>query len=115
MWHFFYFSGPSTAPKSLRAQSITDSSVTLSWMELDSLNGIITAYELQYKNCVDQNFSMLQPMTNQSTRTVTDLVGNTEVCFKVRAYTVVGSGPWTVVERTCKSHAKMDTKVYACC
>jgi len=76
-------------------------------MELDSLNGIITAYELQYKNCEDENYTTLQPVTNQSTRTVTELVGNTEVCFKVRAYTIVGSGPWTFMERTCKSHAKL--------
>ena len=71
-------------------------------------NGIITQYELQYRRCSDGSNTTLQPLNNAVTRTVTltGLAVDTEYCFRVRAYTVVGAGPYTAITRgrTCKSH-----------
>ena len=86
--------------------SVTDGTVTLSWMIPNPTNGRITQYQLQYKRCSDGSYATLQPLNNAVTRTLTGLTVNTEYCFRVRAFTEVGDGPWTndVMGRTCKSH-----------
>ena len=80
--------------------------MTLSWITPNLTNGIITQYELQYRVCSDVDYITLSPLNNTVIRTVTGLTVGTEYCIRVRAYTVVGAGPWTddVRERTCKSH-----------
>ena len=85
--------------------SVTDTSVTLLWMRPNPTNGIITQYELQYRRCSDGSYTTLQPLNNAVTRTVTGLTVYTEYCFRVRAYTVVGSGSYTAATRgkACKS------------
>ena len=86
--------------------SVTDTTVTLSWMTPNPTNGIITQYQLQYRRCSDGSYTTLQPVNNAVIRTVSGLNVDTEYCFRVRAFTVVGSGSNTVVTRgrTCKSH-----------
>ena len=87
--------------------SVTDTTVTLSWMTPDPPNGIITQYELQYRRCAGGS-STLQSLNNINTRRVTGLAANTEYCFSMRAYTIesLGPSPYTdeVMRRTCKSH-----------
>ena len=87
--------------------SVTDTTVTLSWMTPNPTNGIITQYELQYQVCSDVDYITLSPLNNAVTRTVTGLSFDTEYCFRVRAFTVIslGASPWTeiVMGRTCKS------------
>ena len=84
---------------------VTDTTMTLSWMTPNPTNGIITQYQLQYRRCSDGSYITLQPLNNAVTCTVTRLSVDTEYCFRVRAYTVVGAGPYTTVTRgrTCKS------------
>jgi len=86
--------------------SVTDTTVTLSWMIPNPTNGIITHYQLQYRKCSNDSYTILQPLNTAVRPTVTGLTVDTEYCFRVRAYTVVGSGPYTTVTRgrTCKSH-----------
>ena len=99
------FLGPSV-PRSLTLDSITDTTVSLSWMTPNPTNGIITEYRLQYKRCSSgDSFSVLH-LNTAVTRTVTGLAVDTEYCFRVRAFTVVKPGPWTdeVMGRTCESH-----------
>ena len=95
-------------PRSLIVNSVTDTTVTLSWMTPVPPNGIVTQYDLQYRRCAGGSYTTLQPLNNEVTRTVTGLAVNTEYCFIVRAYTVIllGPGPWTdeIRGRTCKSH-----------
>jgi len=85
--------------------SVTDTTVTLLWTRPNPTNGIITQYQLQYRRCSGGSYTTLQPLNTAVTRTVTGLTVNTEYCFRVRAYTVVGSGPWTAATRgkACKS------------
>ena len=86
--------------------SVTGTTVTLSWMTPDRPNGIITQYELRYSRCGIKRYTTLLPLTNEVTRTVTELAVNTEYCFKVRAYTVISLGASEdsseVKRRTCK-------------
>ena len=103
----FFFIGP-TVPRSLMVDSVTDTTMTLSWIIPDPTNGIITQYQLQYRRCTGGSYTSLLPFSTEVTRTVTGLVVNTEYCFRVRAYTVISLGPseWTdeARGRTCKSH-----------
>ena len=97
--------GPN-APRILTMDSVTDTTATLSWMTPNPTNGIITQYQLQYRRCSDGSYITLQPVNTAVARTVTGLTVNTEYCFRVRAFTVVGTSPYTAVTRgrTCKSH-----------
>jgi len=56
--------------------------------------------------CSVVDYITLSPLNNAVTRTVNGLSFDTEYCFRVRAYTIVGVGPWTddVMGKTCKSH-----------
>ena len=87
--------------------SVTDVTVTLSWMEPDPTNGDITGYQLGYGFC-DEDPSSYNEVQNipTPTHTVDGLVVNTEHCFRVRAVTRVGNGNWTAIfmASTCKSH-----------
>ncbi|XP_065914678.1 protein sidekick-1-like isoform X2 [Dysidea avara] len=83
-----------SVPRSLIVESVTGTTVTLSWMTPNPTNGIITLYNLQYRQCAGESYTSLQPLNNDVTRTVAGLANNTEYCFRVRAFTVI-PGPYT--------------------
>ena len=88
-----YFITAPTAPKSLMIVSITNTTVSLSWMPPDTTNGIITQYQLQYRRSDSITNIISLNITNDTlTYTVTGLSSNTEYVFTVRAFTVVGHG-----------------------
>ena len=88
-----YFITAPTAPKSLIIVSITNTTVSLSWMPPDTPNGIITQYQLQYRRSDNTtNTTSLNIANDNLTYTVTGLSSNTEYVFTVRAFTVVGHG-----------------------
>ena len=71
--------------------SITNTTVSLSWMPPDTPNGIITQYQLQYRRSDSStNITSLNVTNDTLTYTVTGLSSNTEYLFTVRAFTVVG-------------------------
>ena len=73
--------------------SITNTTVSLSWMPPDTPNGIITQYQLQYRRSDNSTSITSLNITNDNlTYTVTGLNSNTEYVFTVRAFTVVGHG-----------------------
>jgi len=88
--------------------NFTDITVTLSWMEPDTTNGIITQYQLQYKIC-DQPILTGQQNITDLTLTVDGLVAGVEYCFRVGAFTRVGEGVFTseVMATTCESHQEL--------
>ena len=88
-----YFITAPTAPKSLMIVSITNTTVSLSWMPPDTPNGIITQYQLQYRRSDNTtNITSLNIANDNLTYTVTGLSSNTEYVFTVRAFTAVGHG-----------------------
>ena len=88
-----YFITAPTAPKSLMIVSITNTTVSLSWMPPDTPIGIITQYQLQYRRSDNTtNITSLNIANDNLTYTVTGLSSNTEYVFTVRAFTAVGHG-----------------------
>ena len=85
-----------TEPESLTVVNVTDTAVTLSWTPPDPPNGIITQYEVQYRR-VSDNYTSLQPLNTNLTRTVTGLTIGTQYEFRVRARTTVGYGSFSNV------------------
>jgi len=75
--------------------SVSDTSVTISWMSPDPPNGIITRYALHYKRINVSSYRLVNPQTTELSRTITGLERDTEYECRVRAYTVVGNGPYT--------------------
>ena len=88
-----YFLTVPTAPSLLMIVNVTNSTVSLSWMPPDTTNGIVTQYEIQYRENDSSGFTSLNITNNTLTHTVAGLSSNTEYMFRVRAYTVVGHGP----------------------
>ena len=73
--------------------SITNTTVSLSWMPPNTTNGIITQYQLQYWRSENRtNITSLDIANDNLTYTVTGLSSNTEYVFTVRAFTAVGHG-----------------------
>ena len=88
-----YFITAPTAPKLLMIVSITNTTVSLSWMPPNTPNGIIIQYQLQYRRSDSStNITSLDVTNDTLTYTVTGLSSNTEYLFTVRAFTVVGHG-----------------------
>ena len=77
--------------------------VTLSWMRPNPPNGIIIGYQLAYRRTNDSSFILLLPSNNEVTRTVTELLPNTEYQFRVAAVTIVGRGPYTDITQSTTS------------
>ena len=74
---------------------VTDTTVTVSWMPPSMPNGIITNYRVQFPRIGSSGNIVRDTMNNISMYTVTGLASNTEYTFEVRAFTRVGSGPFS--------------------
>ena len=79
-------------PRSLMVVSITDTTVTLSWLPPDSPNGIIVGYQVQYRRNDSSDFISLDTNDIVLNYTVSGLTSNVNYVFSVRAYTTVGNG-----------------------
>ena len=85
-------------PTFLTVDTVTYTTVTLSWMEPDMPNGIIMDYHLQYRIANSgSRYYILFPIDDQLTRMVTGLSPTTEYEFRVAATTIVGRGNYTSV------------------
>ena len=81
---------------SLTEVNTTDTSMTLSWMEPDIHNGIITRYQVEYRLAfTDQSFASQN--TTLLIYMVTGLSPFAEYEVRVAAATRVGLGPYTDV------------------
>ena len=91
-------------PRSLMVVSITDTTVTLSWLPPDSPNGIIVGYQVQYRRNDSSDFISLDTNDIALNYTVSGLTNDVDYVFSVRAYTTVGNGTLSneVTARTSK-------------
>ena len=85
--------------------NITSTSIMLIWEEVPAIdqNGVITQYEVEYNQSTFDSVPATQNKIVNSTMTVlTGLEEYVDYSIKVRAYTSVGSGPYSdvVTERT---------------
>ena len=81
--------------------SVTDTTVTLTWMEPDPTNGVITRYQVEYRRCSATSPYRIRNV-NILTHTVTGLDVYAEYCFRVRAFTRVGFSSLTITIGTCE-------------
>ena len=85
--------------------SVNDTTMTLSWMEPNPTNGVITTYQVQYRRCSATSLYSSRNV-NTLTHTVTGLDVYAEYCFRVRAFTRVGgnslAAPTIVMAGTCE-------------
>ena len=58
-------------------------------------NGIITQYQMEYRSGNSSDFISLNINNRILTYTVNGLTSDTEYVFRVRAFTVVGHGPFS--------------------
>ena len=58
-------------------------------------NGLITRYDLEYKELNDTLFTRRFPSANRRNYTITDLSPDTVYVIRIAAVTVVGRGPFT--------------------
>ena len=84
-----------SAPRSLMFNHITYTTITVSWMPPLMPNGLITRYDLEYKELNDTFFTRRFPSANRRNYTITDLTPDTLYVIRIAAVTVVGRGPFT--------------------
>ena len=59
-------------------------------------NGLITRYDLEYKELNDTFFTRRFPAATRRSYTITDLYPDTEYVIRIAAVTIVGRGPFTI-------------------
>ena len=88
---------PASPPSDPTATVESSTSITVSWLEVPAIdqNGIIIEYEVEYtQNTFDININQ-SVMINSTTVELTDLHEYAQYFIRVRAYTSIGSGPYT--------------------
>jgi len=74
-----------------------DNTITLSWMEPDMSNGIIIAYQIEYR-ISNSDASFMAENSSSLMYTVTGLMPSTGYQVRVAAFTRVGPGPYSMVQ-----------------
>ena len=75
--------------------SVTDTTVTLSWLPPESPNGNITCYQLQYQRIGERYHSKVEINSDILNYTVSGLIPKNEYHFRISASTEAGNGPST--------------------
>ena len=98
------------------AMNISSTVIRLSWSPVPAIdqNGVITQYEVEYNQTTFSEVSMYNTTTVNSTTLMVDLTGLEEYVeynIRVRAYTSVGAGPYSVLvtvttNEDCKNYCK---------
>ncbi|CAH1774763.1 unnamed protein product [Owenia fusiformis] len=89
---------PGSPPREVKAQMISASTVTMSWIEPEIPNGVIKGYEVIYTLSPDLPISLwtLHRVNNvniNNIATIPNLATNRTYTFQVLAFTDIGSGP----------------------
>ena len=84
-----------SVPRSLMFNFISFTTITVSWMPPLMPNGLITRYDLEFKELNDTLFTRRFPSANRRNYTIIDLTPNTIYVIRIAAVTVVGRGPFT--------------------
>ena len=102
-----FSSAPASPPDNVNAVNISSTAIRVTWEEVPAIdrNGIITQYEVEYNQSTFSGATMYNTTTVDSSTLTVDLTGleeYVEYSIRVRAYTSVGTGPYSdiVIERT---------------
>ena len=85
-----------TAPRSLSVDNTNENTATLSWMEPDMSNGMINAYQLEYR-VANGGSSFTAVNSSLLMYTVIGLTPSTRYEVRVAAFTRVGRGPYSML------------------
>ena len=90
---------PRLPPQNVSVDNITSTTIILSWSEVPAIdqNGIIIEYEVEYTQNTTFDITNQSVMINSTTVELTDLHEYVQYSIRVRAYTSIGSGPYTTV------------------
>ena len=99
----YYVTVPIAAPTNLSVIGVTSTVIELVWEELPVIyrNGIITAYEVEYRQLTFEQ--IVQNGTVNASNLTTRLTGlqeYVEYFIKIRAYTSIGPGPYSTLINT---------------
>ena len=80
----------------LQVINVGINTISISWSIPTILNGIITVYEIRYR---ESNINGLYNITNATNTqySIEGLLPNTNYTIEVRAYTSIGSGDWSSI------------------
>ena len=89
---------PSAPPVNVTSHSLSSTSIRVLWDEVPvtERNGIVTGYEVEYRQMTFSSIEVTQTMeTEELSITLPDLQEYTEYSIRVRAYTSEGPGPYS--------------------
>ena len=96
-YSLFILPAPSASPQNVTALVLSSSSATVAWEEVPvaGLNGILTTYQVRLQPTVLVDGVTVLRTSTERNITVDGLNGNVNYDVSVRAYTAVGSGPYS--------------------
>ena len=101
----FSYPGPATPPQNVQANAASSTEIIVTWEEVLPIdqNGIITNYEIRFEplQFMESLDTMFVNPTGMAVN-LTNLQEYVEYNISVRAYTIIGPGPYSdpVTERT---------------
>ena len=102
-----FYAVPASPPDSVIAVNVSSTAIQVSWNPVSAIdqNGVITQNEVEYNQTTFNEVSICNITTVNSTTLMVDLTGLEEYVLysiRVRAFTIVGAGPYSdvVMERT---------------
>ena len=87
---------PPIPPSSLTLEK-SSSSITLTWT--DNQTNPVTGYKVRRKTAVNDNYTTLADITDNTTRTYPDTDPAGKNWYRVRAYNLIGDGKGSEVEK----------------
>ena len=94
-----FFPAPAAAPHNLTSTTINSSAIQVQWEAVPEIdqNGQITSYEVRVDQAQIQNVSYLNVSGSELVLVVNGLEELVEYNFTIRAYTIAGPGPFSVI------------------
>ncbi len=98
--HVYSLAAPSGYPQGVRASVVSSTEILISWdeVEVGERNGLITQYEVEYSQSEFTEISEVQMVFVEAPNMEVNLAAlkeNLEYSVSIRAYTVVGEGPFS--------------------
>ena len=97
-FNFLFSIGPSGPPIDVKISDVTSSTMKVRWQPPSPSvrNGKITKYQVHFTGLGDTTIRQSREMTtNQTNARLTGLLPNTRYDVTVRAFTIVGPGPYS--------------------
>ena len=97
--YLFLFPAPAAAPQNPSSTTLNDTAILVQWEEVPDINrnGIITSYEVRIDPAQFQNVRYETVTGSELVLVVDGLEEFVKYNFTIRAYTIAGPGPFSVI------------------